>query len=107
MAVVDLLDSPLSHARSVYAYSATNLTHSAPLTTFFSPHASYSTFYIRCAISPDSRYLATGSSSGEVFLWDTEGRGSGQEAVRLKGHEREVSGLDWGHESVRCPSPSP
>ncbi|BGP40458.1 hypothetical protein JCM10450v2_004440 [Rhodotorula kratochvilovae] len=90
----------LSTDSHVYAYSATNLTHSAPLTTFHSPHASYATFYIRCAVSPDSRFLATGSSGGEVFLWDTEGRGSAQEAVRLRGHEREVSGLDWGYESL-------
>ncbi|GAA6052878.1 hypothetical protein JCM3770_004389 [Rhodotorula araucariae] len=90
----------LSTDSHVYAYSATNLTHAAPVTTFHSPHASYATFYVRCAVSPDSRFLATGSSGGEVFLWDTEGRGSAQEAVRLRGHEREVSGLDWGFESL-------
>lgn len=91
----------LDLSRSVYAYSATNLTHAAPLAVFHSPHARYSTFYIRCAVSPDSRYLATGSSSGDMFMWDTEGYGTPEEAVRVKGHTREVSGLDWGHESVR------
>ncbi|GAA5944178.1 hypothetical protein JCM3775_001089 [Rhodotorula graminis] len=90
----------LSTDSHVYAYSATNLTHAAPLATFHSPQARYSTFYIRCAVSPDSRYLATGSSSGDVFMWDTEGQGTAGEAVRVKGHTREVSGLDWGHESL-------
>lgn len=85
---------------SIYAFDPTNLTHSAPLTTFHTPLARYSSFYIRCAVSPCSRFLASGSSDGSVFVWDTEGRGGPEEVVRLVGHEAEVSGLDWAHESV-------
>lgn len=88
---------------SIYAFDPTNLTHSAPLTTFHSPLARYSSFYIRCAVSPCSRFLASGSSDGSVFVWDTEGNGGPEEVVRLVGHEAEVSGLDWAHESVSLP----
>lgn len=34
-------------------------------------------------------------------MWDTEGRGGAEEAVRLVGHEKEVSGIDWASDSVR------
>ncbi|EGU11676.1 Proteophosphoglycan ppg4 [Rhodotorula toruloides ATCC 204091] len=89
----------LSTDSRIYAFDPTNLTHSAPLTTFHTPLARYSSFYIRCAVSPCSRFLASGSSDGSVFVWDTEGRGGPEEVVRLVGHEAEVSGLDWAHES--------
>lgn len=89
---------------SIYAFDPTNLTHSAPLTTFHTPLARYSSFYIRCAVSPCSRFLASGSSDGSVFVWDTEGRGGPEEVARLVGHEAEVSGLDWAHESVSLSS---
>ncbi|KAL7340129.1 hypothetical protein BJY59DRAFT_760462 [Rhodotorula toruloides] len=89
----------LSTDSRIYALDPTNLTHSAPLTTFHTPLARYSSFYIRCAVSPCSRFLASGSSDGSVFVWDTEGKGGPEEVVRLVGHEAEVSGLDWAHES--------
>ncbi|GJN90814.1 hypothetical protein Rhopal_003828-T1 [Rhodotorula paludigena] len=90
----------LSTDSHVYAYSATNLTHASPLTTFHHPEAQYASFYIRCAVSPDSRFLATGSNDGSIFVWDTEGRGGAEEAVRLVGHEKEVSGIDWASDSL-------
>ncbi|GAA6001490.1 WD40 repeat domain-containing protein [Rhodotorula paludigena] len=89
----------LSTDSHVYAYSATNLTHASPLTTFHHPEAQYASFYIRCAVSPDSRFLATGSNDGSIFVWDTEGHGGAGEAVRLVGHEKEVSGIDWASDS--------
>ena len=53
------------------------------------------------AVSPCSRYIASGSSEGGIYLWDTEG--SGNDGVRLLGHELETSGLDWGKDRVsRC-----
>jgi WD40 repeat protein len=94
---VCLLTKSLS--RRIYAFTPLNLTLPSPVQTFTSPLARYSSFYVRCAVSPDSRYLAAGSSDGGVLLWDTEG--NGKDAVRVKGHEREVSGLDWSSEGVR------
>ncbi|BGP16592.1 hypothetical protein JCM10213_000494 [Rhodosporidiobolus nylandii] len=78
---------------SIYAFAPQNLTLPSPVRVFSSPAARYNSFYVRAAISPCSRYLASGNSDGGVLLWDTEG--SGRDAVRVVGHEREVSGIDW------------
>lgn len=87
----------------IYAFDPLNLTHSVPLSVFSHPQALYGTFYIRVAVSPCSRYIASGSSEGGVYTWDAEG--SGQDGVRLVGHEKETSGLDWGgRDRVSLPS---
>lgn len=83
---------------SIYAFDPYNLTQATPLRTFHHPEAQYGTFYIRVAVSPCSRYLASGSSDCGVYLWDAAGQG--QDGVRLLGHEKETSGLDWGHDRV-------
>ncbi|GAA5887296.1 hypothetical protein JCM5296_004593 [Sporobolomyces johnsonii] len=90
----------LSTDSRIYAFDPLNLTHPAPLRTLVPPlpSATAASFYVRCAVSPCSRYLASGSADGSLFLWDTEGDGT--DAVRVRGHEREVSGLDWGHEGL-------
>ena len=89
-----------SNIDRIYTFDPLNLTHPAPLRTFVPPLPTLSaaSFYVRCAVSPDSRYLASGSADGSVYLWDTEGNGT--DAVRVRGHEREVSGLDWTHNGV-------
>lgn len=78
----------------IYAFDPLNLTHAAPLAVYSHPKALYGTFYIRVAVSPCSRFIASGSSEGGVYTWDAEG--NGQDAVRMVGHEKETSGLDWG-----------
>ncbi|GAA6008190.1 hypothetical protein JCM11491_001923 [Sporobolomyces phaffii] len=85
----------LSTDSQIHAFDPLNLTHPAPLRTFTLPNSTCSaaSFYVRCAVSPDSRYLACGSADGSMYVWDTEGNGT--DAVRIKGHEKEVSGLDW------------
>ncbi|KAL8280177.1 hypothetical protein RQP46_007507 [Phenoliferia psychrophenolica] len=88
----------LSTDSRVYAFDALNLTQPEPLGVYSHPKASCGTFYVRLALSPCSRYLATGSSDGAAYVWDTEG--NGKDAVRVVGHEKEVSGLDWGHETM-------
>ncbi|GAA5860476.1 hypothetical protein JCM5353_005538 [Sporobolomyces roseus] len=90
----------LSTDSQIYAFDPLNLTHPAPLATFTPPNASCTaaSFYVRCVVSPDSRYLACGSGEGSVYLWDTEGNGN--DAVRVKGHEKEVSGIDWTHNGL-------
>ncbi|GAA5862677.1 hypothetical protein JCM8547_003510 [Rhodosporidiobolus lusitaniae] len=83
----------LSTGSQIFSFSPLFLSSPTPLTTFTSPHARFSSFYIRCAVSPCSRYLAAGSFDGGVLSWDTEG--DGKDAVRVVGHEKEVSGMDW------------
>ncbi|KAG0662509.1 hypothetical protein C6P46_003249 [Rhodotorula mucilaginosa] len=90
----------LSTDASIVALDPLNLTHAAPLITFTPSTVQHGSFYIRCAISPCSRFLASGTSGGEILVWDTEGSGSGQEAVSLRGHELEVGQLDWAADSL-------
>ncbi|BGP55690.1 hypothetical protein JCM8202v2_003297 [Rhodotorula sphaerocarpa] len=90
----------LSTDSSIVALDPLNLTHLAPVTTFQSPLSQHGSFYIRCAVSPCSRYLASGSSSGDISVWDTAGTGAAQEAVRLRGHELETGQLDWAEDSL-------
>lgn len=55
-------------------------------------------FYVHLAISPCSRYLASGSSDHGVYLFDTEGPENG--GVKLNGHEKETLSLDWSQDKV-------
>jgi len=77
------------------------------------PDLLVSSFYIRMAISPDGRYLSSGSCKGGVMSWETQEQGydGGQmKATRLslgtggvawpEGREREVSAVDWGKDLV-------
>lgn len=65
------------------------------------------------AISPDGRYLSSGSCKGGVMTWDIEASGNRDgevDATRLSlgmggvawpdGKEREVSAVDWGKDLV-------
>jgi denticleless len=82
--------------------------------TYTDPSLLVSSFYIRLAISPDGRHLATGSGKGGVIAWsidqrgDEKGRVSGTRLPLGQGggwwpdhREREVSAVDWGRDMVR------
>lgn len=81
--------------------------------TYTDPNLLVSSFYIRMAISPDGRYLSSGSCKGGVMTWDTKGpvdEWDEVNATRLslgmggvawpEGREREVSAVDWGKDLV-------
>jgi len=52
-----------------------------------------STFYVKAALSPDDRYLLTGSSDGNAYIWQVS---RPRLAARvLQGHTSEVTGVDW------------
>ena len=100
-----LVDSELIGVlRSIYSFDPNNLSYPAPLQTFRHPLVCYGSFYVRMSISLCSRYVATGSSDGGVYTWDSEG--SGEDGVRLLGHEREVGCVDWGKDIVRLSTSS-
>lgn len=64
-----------------------------------------SSFYIKNSVSPDGRYIASGSNDNKAYIWSV---GSKQTSplVTLNGHAAEVTGIDWckaGHlKMVTC-----
>ena len=51
------------------------------------------TFYVKTALSPDDRYLLSGSSDGNAHIWQVS---RPRLAARvLQGHTTEVTGVDW------------
>ncbi|OCF30834.1 hypothetical protein I316_07557 [Kwoniella heveanensis BCC8398] len=79
--------------------------------TYTDPNLLVSSFYIRLAISPDGRYLSSGSCRGGVMTWDTKAPiGRDDRATRLgmgmggviwpEGKEREVCAVDWGKDML-------
>ncbi|GAB5592441.1 hypothetical protein Unana1_07341 [Umbelopsis nana] len=49
-------------------------------------------FYVQMSISPDDRYLLTGSKDKTAFVWQV---GRPQDCHQFTGHDAEVSAVDW------------
>jgi denticleless len=66
------------------------------------------TFFVRMALSPDGRYLATGNSKAGVVTFDTREKRSKGVVFDLgkdpeywpKGRAREVTSVDWGRDCM-------
>ena len=58
----------------------------------FSGHVNNS-FYVKSSFSPDDRYIVSGSSDYDVYVWDV--KHPFLAPLRLKGHIGEVSDIDW------------
>jgi hypothetical protein len=58
----------------------------------FSGHVNNS-FYVKSSFSPDDRYIVSGSSDYDVYIWDTAHPLLAP--LRLKGHHGEVSDVAW------------
>lgn len=84
--------------------------------TFSAPNFACTSFYVRLAISPDGRYLASGSGAHgyKTHIWDLNTFSArnmfgetNKASVALKGHTAEVGGLDWSSKSVSGPYENP
>jgi hypothetical protein len=58
----------------------------------FSGHVNNS-FYVKSSFSPDDRYIVSGSSDYDVYIWDV--KHPLLAPLRLKGHIGEVSDVEW------------
>ncbi|OUM68203.1 hypothetical protein PIROE2DRAFT_58269 [Piromyces sp. E2] len=76
---------------SIYMYNTLNL--GKPVKRFTSPTYKCSTFYIKTSISPDNRFIASGSSDNHVYIWDITA--PHRQPIKLKGHENEVTAVSW------------
>lgn len=70
------------------------------LFSFFSVAEYYghenNTFYVKSCLSPDGKYIASGSSDEAAYIWKTSQPGN--PIVRLNGHRAEVATVAWSHE---------
>ncbi|XP_015601565.1 protein lethal(2)denticleless [Cephus cinctus] len=74
----------------IYAYNITSY-NPKPVAEFYG-HKN-STFYVKTCLSPDGRYLASGSSDELAYIWHTNRPGG--PLVKLSGHTEEVTCIAW------------
>lgn len=102
------LFSFLTHP-SIYGYPTNNLTSEARI-QLKDDELTCASFWVRMALSPDSRYLTCGSKSGTIFTWDISNSKRAQQsqdrAVKLfhskgtNGTSNEVGSVDWADDVV-------
>lgn len=51
------------------------------------------TYYVKTCLSPDGRYIASGSSDELAYIWHTSKPGA--PVVQLSGHTEEVTCIAW------------
>lgn len=76
---------------TVYMYSAHSISY--PLRAFSAHGYKSSSFYVRVAVSPDDKWLLSGSSDNNAYLWEIEA--PNRNPIVLSGHRGEVSGVNW------------
>lgn len=57
-------------------------------------HSTHS-FYVKLALSPDGRFLASGSEDAAAYVWQVDS--PGWPKLKLVGHRAEVTALAWDH----------
>lgn len=76
---------------SIYEFRTNNL--KAPINAFTAKSYRCDSFYVRTSISPDGRYLCSGSSDGNLHIWDV-----GlplHPPFLMTGYEEEITGVSW------------
>ncbi|KAJ3052975.1 hypothetical protein HK097_005284 [Rhizophlyctis rosea] len=77
---------------NVYEFHTSNLSLPARQ---LPPAAQYRcrSFYVKTAVSPDDRFVASGSSNGGLYMWEIDDLK--KPPLLLNGHEGEVTTLSW------------
>lgn len=63
------------------------------------PNLTVRSFYVKLAISPCGRWLASGSSNGGTYIWDVNDPLTST-PVELISSTKEVGALDWSNDMV-------
>ncbi|XP_043505675.1 protein lethal(2)denticleless isoform X2 [Polistes fuscatus] len=74
----------------IYAYNITSYDE-YPIARFYGHQNS--TYYVKTSLSPDGKYLISGSSDEIAYIWHT--KRSGEPIVKLTGHTEEVTCIAW------------
>ncbi|KAF9190711.1 hypothetical protein BGZ50_009852 [Haplosporangium sp. Z 11] len=80
----------VSSDNNIYMYNTTSL--GSPIERFGGSGFTCSSYYIKISISPDGNYIAAGSSS-DLYVWEVNR--PDRKPLLFKGHEKEVTGVDW------------
>ena len=60
-------------------------------------------YHVKCDLSPDDRFLVSGSSDNYGYIWSTNGISS-EPLAKLDGHGAEVSAVAWSNfEDLKVP----
>ncbi|CAH1792154.1 unnamed protein product [Owenia fusiformis] len=75
---------------SIYQFNCANF-NKQPVVTY-QGHMN-STFYVKSCLSPDDRFLLSGSSDNNAYIWNVDSPMASP--VLLKGHTKEVTAVAW------------
>ncbi|KAJ1927571.1 hypothetical protein IWQ60_002828 [Tieghemiomyces parasiticus] len=82
----------LSLDNSIHMYDSQNLQRYLGALT--GPNFKCASVYLKMSISPDSNYLASGSTTGDIYVWSLH-QPLSLAPVVLQSHRREVSAVSW------------
>ncbi|XP_011496586.1 PREDICTED: protein lethal(2)denticleless-like [Ceratosolen solmsi marchali] len=80
--------------KKIYAYNLSSYNPN-PIAEYHG-HGSHNkmlTFFVKACLSPDGKYLASGSNNESGYIWHT--RNPGKPLIRLSGHRDEVTCVAW------------